>query len=196
MRSWMAALNCICCLLAAGSAMAEYQRPDYAKLKALLPPGPDAALCFARRYDAEHLKGHPEQKVTRLILYIRYITLNEDEATLIATDDGGIEKQYFRYDFTLAAKVRNRSQTLYASGDCASDEGIGCGVDCDGGGIELEPIAGKTDDLMVSLERLRMTLGCGEGEEVELEGGADDKLFKLTKAPRPLCDSMEAQARK
>ena len=196
MRTWMAALTFVCCSLAAGSAMPEYQGPDYAKLKALLPPGPDAALCLARSYDAEHLQQHPEQKVTELILYIRYITLAEDEATLIASDDGGIEKQYFRYDFTLAAKVRDRSQTLYASGDCASAEGIGCGVDCDGGGIELEPIAGRPDDLMVRLERIRMTLGCGEGEEVELEGGADDKLFKLTKAPRPLCDAMEAQARK
>ncbi len=41
-----------------------------------------------------------------------------------------------------------------------------------------------------------MTLGCGEGEEVELEGGADDKVFRLTKAPRPLCDSMRADAGK
>jgi hypothetical protein len=96
----------------------------------------------------------------------------------------------------LAAKVRDRSQTLYASGDCASAEGIGCGVDCDGGGIELEPIAGKPDELLVRLERIRMTLGCGDGEEVELEGGADDKAFKLTKAPRPLCDSMQENAGK
>ena len=41
-----------------------------------------------------------------------------------------------------------------------------------------------------------MTLGCGEGEEVELEGAADDKVFKLTKAPRSLCDSMKKDADK
>ena len=62
---------------------------------------------------------------------------------MVATDGGGIEKQYFRYDFTLAAKVKDRRpQALYASGDCASAEAIGCGVDCDGGGIEIEPLAG------------------------------------------------------
>ncbi len=132
--------------------------------------------------------------MTELLLFIRYISLREDEAHLVATDDGGTVKQYFNYDFTLAAKVKDRSQTLYASGDCTSGEGIGCGVDCDGGGIELEPIAGKPDELLVRLERIRMTLGCGEGQEVELEGGTDDRLFKLTKAPRPLGEALKARA--
>jgi hypothetical protein len=89
----------------------------------------------------------------------------------------------------LAAKVKDRSRTLYARGDCASAEGIGCGVDCDGGGIGIEPLAGGDDAILVRLERIRMTLGCCEGEEVELEGGAEDKVFKLIKAPRPMCDS-------
>ena len=75
-------------------------------------------------------------------------------------------------------------------------KGIGCGVECDGGGIEIEPMAGKDDTILVRLERIRMTLGCGEGGEVELEGGEDDKVFKLTKAPRPLCDSMQKNADK
>jgi hypothetical protein len=196
MRSLVAALTLACCSLVAGSAMPKPVGPDYVKLKALLPAGPDAALCFARAYDAEHLRKHPQQEVTELILFIRYITLDEDEATLVATDDGGTMKQYFDYDFTLAAKVKGRSETLYASGDCASAEGIGCGVDCDGGGIALEPIAGNPDELVVRLERIRMTLGCGEGEEVELEGGADDKVFKLAKAPRLICEAMQKDAEK
>jgi hypothetical protein len=192
----MAASTLVCCLLAAGPASSEYRGPDYVKLKALLPPGPDAALCFSRTYDAAHLKQHPKQKVTEMILFIRYITLSEDEAILITTDNGGTEKQYFRYDFTLAAKVKDRSQALYASGDCASAEGIGCGVECDGGGIDIEPVAGKDDTILVRLERIRMTLGCSEGADVDLEGGADDKVFKLTKAPRPLCQSMQTDADK
>jgi hypothetical protein len=100
-------------------------------------------------------------------------------------------KQYFDYDFTLSTKVKDRSRTLYASGDCMSAEAIGCGVDCDGGGIELEAIVGKPGEILVRLERIRMTLGCGEGKEVDLEGGADDKVFKLAKAPRPLCEAMQ-----
>jgi hypothetical protein len=69
-------------------------------------------------------------------------------------------------------------------------------VDCDGGGIEIEPVPGRDDAILVRLERIRMALGCGEGEEVEIEGGADDKVFKLIKAPRPICDSMQANADK
>jgi hypothetical protein len=71
------------------------------------------------------------------------VTLGDDEATLIAKDDGGTDKQYFRYDFTLTAKVKDRTGTLYAS-DCASAEGIGCGVDCDGGGIAISRWPAKT----------------------------------------------------
>ena len=194
MKRWLAALTFGCCSLLANPAMPEYRGPDYFKLKALLPPGPDAALCFARAYDAEHLSQHPKQKVTGLVLFLRYVALGEDEATLIAKEDGGTEKQYFRYDFTLAAKVKDRSLTLYASGDCASAEAIGCGVDCDGGGIEIEPVAGRDDTILLRLERIRMTLGCGEGEAVELEGGADDKVFKLTKAQRPICEAMAIKA--
>jgi len=67
-------------------------------------------------------------------------------------------------------------------------------VDRDGGGIEIEPVTGRDGAILMRLERIRMTLGCGEGEAVELEGGADDKVFKLTKAPRPLCDAMATKA--
>jgi len=138
----LAAATVGCCFLLAGQVPAGSDGPDYIKLKALLPPGPDAQACYARTYDPTYLQQHPQQKVTELILSLRYDALSEDEATLIAKEDGGTEKQYFRYDFTLAAKVRDRTGTLYASGDCASAEGIGCGVDCDGGGIEIEPMAG------------------------------------------------------
>jgi hypothetical protein len=84
------------CSLIAGSATSKPLGPDYEKLKALLPPGPDAAFCFAQTYDAEHLSKHPQQKVTELILFIRYITLGEDEAHLVATDDGGHGEAIFR----------------------------------------------------------------------------------------------------
>ena len=67
-------------------------------------------------------------------------------------------------------------------------------MDCDGGGIEIEPVAGRDGAILMRLERIRMTLGCGDGEAVELEGGADDRVFKLTKAPRPICEAMAIKA--
>jgi hypothetical protein len=41
-----------------------------------------------------------------------------------------------------------------------------------------------------------MSLGCSEGETVELTAGEDDKVFKLAKAPAGLCNAMETDARK
>jgi hypothetical protein len=193
-RRSLAALTVLFCSLIGGQGMTGYQGPDYLKLKALLPPAAGAVLCLARTYDEEHLKRLPKQRVTELILFIRYTILGDDEAVIETTEDGGTEKRYFDYDFTLAAKTKDHDQTLYASGDCASAEGIGCGVDCDGGGIEIEPLPGQDDTILVRLERIHMTLGCGEGaDEVELEAGEDDKVFKLKKAPAATCNAMEAK---
>ncbi|WP_158008034.1 hypothetical protein [Methyloceanibacter superfactus] len=46
------------------------------------------------------------------------------------------------------------------------------------------------------LERIRMTQGCSEGDAVDLEGDVDDKVFKLSTAPRSLCDAMQSRAAK
>ena len=40
-----------------------------------------------------------------------------------------------------------------------------------------------------------MTLGCNEGPEIDLEGGADNRLFKLTKAPRPFATPCKPKPR-
>jgi hypothetical protein len=182
------------CLAASSGALGADDDASYAKLKKLVPPGKDSRLCVARTYDAEHLQAHPKQHVTDMTLSVRYTQLSEDEATLIAKDDGGIEKQYFRYDFLLAAKTRDRKETLYASGDCSSAQGIGCGVDCDGGGIDIEPVVGSNGSVLVRLERIRMSFGCSEQvHEIDLESGEDDKLFRLDKAPDSACDTIEAE---
>jgi hypothetical protein len=49
-----------------------------------------------------------------MVLSLRYVTLDLDHAVLEVTADDEIEKRFFEYDFTLAAKTRNRSETLYA----------------------------------------------------------------------------------
>lgn len=196
MRGWIAGLITAGGALLASGPLIGYSGPDYAKLKALLPSAPGAALCYARTYDADHLKRHPRQLVTEMVLSLRYVVLDEDRVVHEATEDSGTKKRYFQYDFTLAARTRGQSETLYASGDCASADAIGCGVECDGGGIGIEPVGGGSTGVLVRLERIRMTLGCSDGPDVELEGGADDKLFKLSRVPDRLCDAVEADARK
>jgi hypothetical protein len=186
------------CLAGISVAHAVDEDAAFARLKALIAPGETSALCLARSYGAEHLKAHPKQQVTKLVLSMRYVPLSEDDAILESRDDGGTDKRYFRYDFTLAANVRVEKHTLYAGGDCSSAQGIGCGVDCDGGGFDIEPIAGDKGSILMRLERehggfIRMTIGCDGGDhEYNLRAGEDDKVFKLDKAPTSVCETMQA----
>ena len=129
-----------------------------------------------------------------MVFFLRYSALSEEEQALTFSGQHGHD---FRYDFTLAAKLRGGAETLYASGECGSTSRIGCGVECDGGGIELDPKANDPGALLVRLDRdysfIRMTPGCGDEEEdaVTLQAGADDKVFKLTKSPLLLCRSTQ-----
>jgi hypothetical protein len=187
----------VCLYLAGISTAVGADDAPYAKLKALVPPGENSRLCVTRTYDTEHLTQHPKQQVTAMTLSIRYTPLAEDEATLIAKGDGRIEKQYFRYDFLLAAKTRDRKETLFASGDCSSAQGIGCGVDCDGGGVDIEPVQGGNGSMLVHISEsgcIRMSFGCSEDlHEIDLKAGEDDKVFRLDKASDATCDAIEGE---
>ena len=181
-------------ILTGAGLYASQALAEPAGLDALLPPIPKASACYVRLYDAEHLKKHPKQKVTEMIFSLRYLTFEEEE------DGSTPEDANYHYWFTLGAKLRNKPEMLYATGACGSYGGIGCGVDCDGGGVTLEP---RTNgELLIRLDReytyIRMTPGCGdELEDGEmLEAGEDDKVFKLTKAPSAACEAIEAEVAK
>jgi hypothetical protein len=159
------------------------------KIEALLPPTPGAKACYARVYDADHLKRHPKQRVTEMVFFLHYMTFEEAQ---------GSEEAYYQYWFTLAAKLRDKPQRLYASGVCSA-EGPGCGVDGDGGGFDLEPQSNGA--LLVRLERegggfivLSRPGGDGPEDDEVLEPGADDKVFKLLKAPQTTCATLEVAA--
>jgi hypothetical protein len=100
----------------------------------------------------------------------------------------------------MAAKVRGQKKTLYASGECVPRAGkIRCGVECDGGGVDLQRDA-KTGGIVISFDRLndriRMTVGCDADEEdstFDLTAGADDKLFRLSRADLSVCRSLNRQ---
>jgi hypothetical protein len=153
-------------------------------LKDLLAPRAGNKICFTRVYDAAHLQQHPKQKVRELALQVSVEHIKEDNL--------------FRYNFGLSAKMKGQAKTLQTSGECSPAAGrrIFCGVECDGGGVNIEQ-AGP-ENLMVYLAedgkpgRIRMA-PCGESDEenaVELTSGADDKVFRLSKAPASACRAM------
>jgi hypothetical protein len=149
-------------------------------------PGDKSYACFVRRYDAEHLARHPKQKVASMKL-------------LISAESDKDDKQLHN-SFRLGFRYRHRSGDFDSSGSCGShavlqDHGgevrLGCGVDCEGGGIE---VALSRDDksAIIRLEQVRVWQNNKPDDEAEqsLVAGADDKIFRLDRTDNSECASL------
>ncbi|MDA9433134.1 hypothetical protein [Bradyrhizobium sp. CCBAU 51627] len=148
-------------------------------------PGKTAFACFVRRYDAEHLARHPKQKVASMKL-------------LVSAETDGEDKQ-FHNSFRLGFRYRHRSGDFDSSGSChhtvLTKEGnevrLGCGVDCEGGGIG---IALSKDDksAIVRLDSVRVWLHNKPDDEAErsLVAGSDDAIFRLDRADNSECAAL------
>ena len=129
------------------------------ELANFVPPEDGARACFARTYDAEHLKNHPKQTVTEMQFRLTYYIHEPDEFS---------PQGQRNYYFELKARQKGQSRMLTAAGDCDPADGgkaIFCGVDCDGGGVTVSR-TGDAGKILVDLRavgRLRMTLSC-DGE--------------------------------
>lgn len=148
-------------------------------------PGNKAYACFVRRYDADHLARHPKQKVAAMKLLV---SAEFDE-----------EDKQLHNSFRLGFRYRHRSGDFDSSGSCnhvvftknGSDVRLGCGVDCEGGGIG---VALSRDDksAIVRLERVRVWQNNKPDDDAEhsLVAGADDKIFRLDRADNGECASL------
>lgn len=149
-------------------------------------PGDQAYACFVRRYDAAHLARHPRQKVAAMKLLISAELDKEDKE--------------LRNSFRLGFRYRHRAGDFDSSGSCGShavllNDGseirLGCGVDCEGGGIE---VALSKDDksAIVRLESIRVWQNNKPDDDAEqsLVAGADDKIFRLDRADKAECASL------
>ena len=153
------------------------------------PPAKKAYACFVRRYEPDHLARHPKQKVSAMKLLV----------TAEIPQDEEIKEKITNYSFRLGLKYRHRSGDFDSSGSChhvvPEDRGheinLGCGVDCDGGGID---VAMSKDDksAIVRVERVRIWQNSKPDEELRdaLVGGADDKVFRLDRADISECASL------
>jgi hypothetical protein len=143
--------------------------------------------CFTRRYDAAHLAGHPRQKVSVMKLLITAETLPEDKT--------------LNYSFRLGLNFRDRRGNFDSSGDCghpmaseisADKMHLGCGVDCDGGGISVE-LAHADKSTLIRLDSIRIWQNNQPDDEgFSLSGGADDRVFRLDRASLDECRSLIA----
>lgn len=147
--------------------------------------GDKAYACFVRRYDADHLARHPKQKVAAMKLLISAEVDKEDKE--------------LHNSFRLGFRYRHRNGDFDSSGSCnhavftrnGSEVRLGCGVDCEGGGIG---VALSRDDksAIVRLERVRVWQNNKPDDDAEqsLVAGADDKIFRLDRTDNSECASL------
>jgi hypothetical protein len=170
-------------LACATPAVAQPVEPgEEGDLALLVKPEHGARACFSRIYDAAHLNAHPRQTVTEMHFRLSYYKHEPDQNYPLA------QRNYY---FKLLAKRRGDADMLSSFGECTIYEGkMGCGVDCDGGGVGLSRAgSGRILIDLTVMGRLRMTNGCGEGDYVDLEPGEDDKTFLL--GPTAECPPFE-----
>jgi hypothetical protein len=148
-------------------------------------PGDTAYACFVRRYDAEHLARHPKQKVATMKLLISAETDKEDKQ--------------LHNSFRLGFRYRHRSGDFDSSGSChhhvlqdlGDEVRLGCGVDCEGGGIEVA-LPKEGNSAVVRLESVRVWLNNKPDDEAErsLVAGSDDGIFRLDRTDASACASL------
>jgi hypothetical protein len=174
-------------------AQSDLQPGFDTRLLALAPAVDKAESCFLRRYTESHLKSHPRQMVEAIGICIAVERILPEEKS---------DPVRYRYNFDFAAKLKGRVKPATTGGECGfayvplgdqplrSDKGIHCGVDCDGGGIRVEA-RNAGAELLVRLDRIRVSAGCGSADEedeskaFDLTGGADDKVFLMPKVDGP-----------
>lgn len=142
--------------------------------------------CFMRRYDAAHLARHPKQKVKSMTLLVSAEMLPEDKQ--------------LNYDFQFKVGFRDRKGVFSTDGSCghpsAFEESpdklhVGCGVDCDGGGVSVEMVnADKSVMLRLNSVAIWDDSKPDEEERGSMQGGADDRAFRLDRVKLDACKSM------
>jgi hypothetical protein len=149
---------------------------------------PKSHACFARVYDAAHLAKHPKQKVRAMTLLVTAEKVPEDEK--------------LNYSFSLGVAFRDRPGKFTSGGSCghpvasevsADKLQIGCGVDCDGGGLSIE-LANHDKSILARLDRIRIWRNDKPDDEeaLSLEAGADDGVFRLDRVSLDQCRSLMA----
>lgn len=154
----------------------------------------DAALpklepvCYARFYDAAHLRAHPQQKVSSVRLVRGFPTIRSERSLEAQREAEQGRSAYFR----LIVTYRDRgSRRFVGSGSCRVAEGaILCSSDsCDGGGFRLR--IEDRDTLLIGDAKwgagFATSGGCAGGEGRSLNEGADDRVFRLTRMPVARC---------
>jgi hypothetical protein len=136
--------------------------------------------CFNRIYDPAHLGQHPQQNVRTMRLLVK-VSQHPDGTN---------------YGVRIGVTFRKSGTHFESAGDCSSihddtgDKAVAhCGVDCDGGSIDVAMKDAKS--VMVSIPNgARIWRPGSDGDEpgnARKRFGADDKMFRLDKVALTQC---------
>lgn len=158
-------------------------QPASGLLDQVFPPG--EPLCYARRYDAAHLRANPRQSVTsvRLLRDFPSLRLDAQWAKTYQARDGRTAYA------TLIVTYRDSGARRFVGGpNCAIREGgeIYCSAgSCDGGGFTLS--REDADTILIGRkggnQRFTVSGGCAGGPDRNLNRGAGDDVFRLKRLP-------------
>lgn len=156
------------------------------KIADLLPATPGARACFARTYDAAHLRAHPHQRVTAVTFLMR-TTGFDKKGEWVLTPDGKAEYTRTLFGIRFARRDLRKPQTT--SGECAQGESEAhCYVECDGGGVVLEK---SGEGLLLKLLDQGIRIEDCDEKDVRLMPGRDDKAFRVDKVDGAQCRALE-----
>ncbi len=182
MNRWTPRLLAACAGLWSMTGALAQQPPSRAMLEGLFPKG--APVCFARYYDAAHLKRHPAQSVTSVRLMRGFQQVRGDAERnpadaitielIVTYRDSGARR--FLGDAGCGPSLDNQI-TCYSSS-------------CDGGSFPVK--VEDADTILIGgaqgRSRFSVSGGCGDdGPGRSLGRSADDTVFRLTRMPISAC---------
>lgn len=133
-----------------------------------------AYACFVRHYDAVHLQTHKKQNVRDMLLFVNSYM------------DGDSGRQYALQLGVTFRKLKNEYQT---GGGCSSMDGkpgLNCGIDCDGGQIDVSVKDAKS--VLLSIPNGAAIWDPNSDDQApEARFGSDDKLFRLDRTKLTDC---------
>jgi hypothetical protein len=143
--------------------------------------GTEMRACFNRVYDTAHLAQHPRQNVRTMLLLVKT----------------GADPDQPSYALRLGVTFRNSGAHFESAGGCGSIHDAGeaggsaavahCGVDCDGGSIDVAIKDAKSVLVSIPTGARIWRPGSINENDHSKRFGSDDKAFRLDKVVLTEC---------
>jgi len=177
MRLSIAAKICAAAVLAFPALAHADTASDIVKIFGRDPGKAEAHACFVRRYAKENLVSHPKRNVTDMLVYMQ-----KSEG-----DDPN-------YGLNFQVHFKRLNKPFQAYGSCLPDEKgkktFSCGIDCDGGGVEIS--VKDTQSFVLAIPNYARVMDLENPDPtVDLPAGTEfldeDKLFQMQRTALKDC---------